>query len=270
MRELDRETLDEAHAAWSSQPLLAFAYGDFQSFAENFHLFRRRAVIDGLAWHTELLATYAEQTASARTRLAKSSYPIRSTNSRAPVVDVVRGQMTLWAYGAVSDFAEAMAGELATRKGVNAIVLRIDSCGGEAASGFELANALLRTRARKLAIVDRACWSAAMLAAVACDRIYVRSSATMMMHQVRLCASGTADDVIARACRARQTDTQYLRFIASRRRASGHRLRELIAKEVFLAPREAIALGLADREIGPLPLVPMHPLVGDLTSCSNG
>jgi ATP-dependent protease ClpP protease subunit len=156
-----------------------------------------------------------------------------------------------------------MLAALRTHAGAS-IILRIDSSGGDGGEAFELAQALEATRGSKLAIIDPSCWSAAMLLAVACDRIHIRQGATMMLHQSRACAAGTADDLIEAARIARQTDERYLRFIASRRRASSVQLRMLIAKETFLGSHEAVALGLADREIHALPRsTSTHPHLGE-------
>jgi ATP-dependent protease ClpP protease subunit len=131
---------------------------------------------------------------------------------------------------------------------VQAIYLRIDSSGGDIAAAGRIATALIAHRAKKIAIVDRTCWSCAYRIAAAATRIFARKDATFMLHPTSCLSHGNHVDLRNQANVLQDIDYRYLDFIRSmRRKVSRDQLLELQRSERFFSATEALELGLVDR-----------------------
>lgn len=244
------------HDIWMSDPLVWRAYADFIHFEENFLCRNGQPGDRAMAWSgSKAREANDAAMAAARARIKAANSPLSDVRAeKLSCVDVRGDQLTLWLYGPLGSLYAEMADALREHPDKSAILLRIDSHGGSLDMGLHLARCLRNHKARKLAVIDRSCWSAATLAAVACDRIFIREAATMMVHRCSRAAFGNADDLMEAARQIRQSDAECQRFMIGCR---GRRLRvslgSLWSKEQFLTPHEAVAYGLADRVIHSIP-----------------
>ena len=89
--------------------------------------------------------------------------------------------------------------QLTAAKPDEEIELHIHSDGGDALDGMMIANVLSDHKGRKVAIIDGTCASAATFAAMACDKVKMRSAALMMIHGAWSDASGQPDKLREKA-----------------------------------------------------------------------
>lgn len=248
---LDRSPAD----VWRENPLLAYAYGDFQDFAENFAIASGRSDLDQRT-RSLALADFLD-TEEAVARHAAAARPLSS--ARAPFSYAHRRgeRLVLWLYGPTTVAAEPIAEFLAEHADARGLILRIDSPGGSIAAESLLVNALSAHRGRKLAIIDRACWSAAVLPAITCERVYIRSDATMLIHGVRKLVLG---DATRFRTEASDMAAESRRWLYAVHRARPHVDRRQLARlhdaDSFISATDAVALGLADRV---MPSIPPSP-----------
>lgn len=238
----------DARGVWESQPLLAYAYGDYRAFEENYNVAKDGADARALGLLRDRFDCEVSALHAARARLALATRPLSNANGAPfPVAQRMGKRLVLWLYGPVTSQAAPIVDAIREHHDALAILLRVDSAGGCVEEGFRLAGAISNHRARSLAIVDRSCWSAAVLPAVACDRVYIRSDATMMVHPSSRAAAGNVSQLLEAARTCRQTDMRIARFIGSRRRRIGNGLlNSLLGGESFMSAADAVEFGFAD------------------------
>lgn len=245
----------EAERIWHETPLLMRAYPDVLSFVEHFRIALCKDEDRALQWLDEVATGDAQETLHARLRQGFADKPCSTPAADIPLASRIGSRLLLWAYGPVGHYAPTLREALEKHRDAELVVVRFDSAGGDIDKAFSLAGAIESHRGRSVAMVDRACLSAAVIAAVSCDRILIRSDATMLIHQSRGIGYGTHEDHTERARSLQQTDRRILRHLAAKRRGDW---RELLTEEKFLDADTAVRLGLADCVIGPLPPLPAH------------
>ena len=171
----------------------------------------------------------------------------------ARVAQRIGDRLTLWAYGPLRSNLSHLHSAISDNADASEVIVRIDSPGGLFVPTLDLARALAVHPGRKVAIVDRRCWSAAVLVSVACDCALVRSNATVMIHLTRHHAAGDSDELMRAVVRARIADLDYQSFLSNRRNISRELVNELMPKEHYMCANEAVALGFADCVITALP-----------------
>jgi ATP-dependent protease ClpP protease subunit len=258
----------DARSIWEANPWLAYAYADLQSFSENLRASRNFSMDNAFDALDQRAIADADRMQQAVLRRAAASRPISSAALQAGSIAMRQGgRLTLWVIGPIGLIAADLVAALQQHADAAGIVVRIDSSGGDVAGAFDVAHALLKHRARKLAIIDRACWSAAVLVAAACDRVSCRSNATVMIHPIhKVAVAGTAVDLSNAAFAVRADDAKYLRFIERQRSIPAAVLKELHPREHFMSAEEAVALGFADRISPALPSIEAAVVPADALS----
>jgi ATP-dependent protease ClpP protease subunit len=128
------------------------------------------------------------------------------------------------------------------------INLYINSPGGEVYEALGIASILRRHPAEKRAIIDGQAASAASFLAVACDKVSMYSTATMMIHNMWCYAAGNANDFRAVADWLDKTqagiDDTYLAKTAGK--ITKEQLKEMLDHETVLTAQECLEMGFCD------------------------
>lgn len=238
---------------WRENPLLALTYPDFTSFEQVFRACRGGAAANNLLPQAYSEWVGAEQKRGGR-RLLLATRPDEYTGPLPLCAERLGGRLVLWLYGPIrlgdvrahGGIRDKFCSALKDNQDAQAVIVRIDSPGGCVESATSMANELLQHPGRKVSIVDRSCWSSANLVAAVSDKVFVRRSATMMLHGSWAGVCGNARELARRAEECRKTDYLMARFIAGRRRLRGEKILELMRGERFMGAVESVALGLAD------------------------
>jgi ATP-dependent protease ClpP protease subunit len=251
---------DRAKQAWEESALLQYSYADLQTYLEHLLVTHGAAFAqigaDGLA----LLISESAAARDAHARIQAARLPL---SSRAPyrLADRCGPRLVLWLYGPLSDLAgngkinaDLLVETLHAHSDALGIYLRIDSSGGSLSDARRIAEALMRHRARVVAIIDRTCWSAAVYIATVANRILIRRDATMMVHPSRCSARGDSYALSNRSIDLHTNDLAYQGWLRTHRaRINPDVLRELWKSERVFGADEAVRLGFADTIIPALP-----------------
>lgn len=172
----------------------------------------------------------------------------------AGIAQFARGRLTLWAWGSIDvAWADAAVAALQRWPDALAVIVRVNSHGGQHVAGEFARKWLQRQRARTIAIIDHHCHSAATLVAAGCDLTWARCGSTWMLHRTRIAVDGDTVELSSAAFEARQTDGQVTRTIAGSRGLEFEVVRDLRESARFVPADEMVELGLADRVIHALP-----------------
>lgn len=261
------EIENHATATWRANPLLQFAYSDVQTFVQHLLIRYFDMHADDLAGAIRSLVDEHLALDEARRRFALATRPL----GKSPDVRCAQrngDRLTLWIYGPIRSSGDAgvscdaLQDVLVRNEDALAIFMRIDSAGGYNLAARGIADALMRHRARKIAVIDHTCWSSAMLIATSADRILMRADATAMMHRASCTVSGHQQDLQFRAIGLWETDQAYLHFIAKRRHVDKKSLESPWYREEFLSAQRCLQMGLIDQIVPPL----AHPKLSVLNS----
>lgn len=248
---------DTDRAVWRANPTLAYAYADYQSFKENYRISTGSAA----AMHANWVRSFKDDAAALCTlalqRLRRSSFPESDAGAPINVAQRHGDRLTLWLYGPVAPIADDLIHALRNNPDASGITLRVDCPGGLAKEAFQLAGTLMRHRAKKLAVIDRACWSAGVPIALACNRVLIRENATLMVHPPISSCTGDSAAMIAAAEVLRSAAAAYMHCVLRRRRRfmDGRTLRYLCSRQSFLSAQDAVKFGFADRVVRAIPPV---------------
>ncbi len=131
--------------------------------------------------------------------------------------------------------------------GNSAVVVSINSPGGDLFDGFAIHNALVRLGNRCTARIDGVAASSASVIACGASRVVIASNAMMMIHNPSTFAYGTAEELRKTAD---MVDKARDGIIASYRRKAPSlddaELVRMLDDETWLTAEEAVALGFAD------------------------
>lgn len=229
--------------AWNSFPALARSYASHERFASDY----RVAYGDSAA---KVIDRFRELNAKSAAALVDGQQSLLAMHGKRSNVERRDETLALFIYGGIVDSSRQFADAITSHRCARRIVVYIDTPGGLLGVAHAIYDALLDHPARKVAVVDRSCWSAGVLIAAACDRIICRNNSTMMVHRARSVSEGTADDHHIAMLQARHRDDQYMRCVlARRRRVSPQKFEQLRADERFMTAIEAVHSGFADRVV---------------------
>lgn len=153
-----------------------------------------------------------------------------------------------WAWKLSDNSAEAFREALARYPAVTQINIFINSYGGSVFEGTAIYNQLKRHPAHKTVYVDGFACSIASVIAMAGDEVVMPANTLMMIHNMWMTASGSAEDLRKVADNLETINaagrTAYLEKAGEK--LDEARLIEMMDAETWLTAEECVALGLAD------------------------
>jgi ATP-dependent protease ClpP protease subunit len=164
-------------------------------------------------------------------------------------------------YGDIGEYlplnAEEFVGQLGREDftGVDELQLRINTYGGSVDVAVAIKNAVvakaseLRLKNKKFkvtAIIDGVCYSAGTILMLAADEIYMCSGTKLMIHQPMLMAQGTAEELATQSEFLQKVEKQIIQLYQERTNLTEAELKELMAKETYFTPEEALEKGFID------------------------
>lgn len=147
--------------------------------------------------------------------------------------------------------AKDFMGQLQKVADAEAIVVRINSPGGDAFDGLTIHNALARFKGEVRVHVDGLAASAASIIAMAGSTITMAENAMMMIHEPWGIVIGTADDMAAMGEALGKLNSAIITTYARKSGMESDELAEMLKAETWLTADEAIAHGLADEKKAP-------------------
>lgn len=136
--------------------------------------------------------------------------------------------------------------ELAKANG-NPIRIVINSPGGECFAGSAIYNALAQYSGRKTVRVDGVAGSMASIIAMVGDEIIMSPGSTMMIHRPSVGAWGNVEDLKKAINMLEALEDTMIPIYEARTGLSRDEIFDLLDKETWMSPSEAIALGFADK-----------------------
>jgi ATP-dependent Clp protease, protease subunit len=145
-------------------------------------------------------------------------------------------------FGGVSlqGFAKALGGMSGQ------VHLRINSPGGDVFAGIAIAQLMREYKGEIVAHVDGYAASAASIIAIAANKVVMAPASMMMIHKAWTFAMGNSDDLLATAELLEKIDGQLADTYAQRGSKSSADFLDMMAKETWFTPQEAIDAGLCD------------------------
>lgn len=128
---------------------------------------------------------------------------------------------------------------------VTELAVRINSPGGSAWDGLNIANAIMRHKANTTTYVDGLAASAASMIAVAGDKVVVSKYGQVMLHNARAMVMGTAKDMRDAAASLEKLNQGIANLYADRAGGDVTEWARAMAKETWYSGDEAVAAGLA-------------------------
>ncbi len=132
---------------------------------------------------------------------------------------------------------------------VKAIVVRMNSAGGNAFDGVAIMNALKDHPAKVTVKVDGLAASAAAMITLAGDTVEIGDGAFMMLHRTSAAAFGNGTDLRELAATMSKVDDELVVAIAKRCRKPVETVRGWLDAETWFTGDEAVAAGLADKVV---------------------
>ncbi|MGX5772690.1 head maturation protease, ClpP-related [Microbacterium trichothecenolyticum] len=129
---------------------------------------------------------------------------------------------------------------------VDQIILRINSGGGEVFEGVSILNMLRAHKATVTAVVDGLAASAASVIAAGADDVVMSPGTQMMIHSPSVIAWGNATHLRKQAEVLDTIERSLIDIYTAK--AGEHDWPQLLADETWLTAKEAVELGLVDRE----------------------
>jgi len=133
---------------------------------------------------------------------------------------------------------------------VSTINLRIHSEGGDVYDAVAMFSALRRHPARIEVDIDGVALSAATLVMMAADRIRIVQDGKIMVHSPWSFTSGTASELRQKADRLEAMQKTVVRMYAERTRQSEDAITQIMERETWMDPPEAMRLGFIDEITG--------------------
>lgn len=129
------------------------------------------------------------------------------------------------------------------------IIVEINSGGGEVDAASQMYTALRDYPGKVTTKICSAAYSAASYLAMAGDKVEISPAAKMMIHNSSSGAMGDYHDMDKTSQMLRATNETIANVYAKKCKRSVNDLLDLMDKETWLSPQDAIDLGLADCEI---------------------
>jgi ATP-dependent protease ClpP protease subunit len=252
---LPRDLHLAAERLWREDPRIPLAFADLQALVQAL-VGSRGLSADWLIEET-LNRVYSNRQLLRAAEIRRNAWTERADLApRDAMVQIMSGRVVVWIYGpiglggvALHQANDALAG---LQEG-HAIIVRIDSCGGDLNDALRTACLIRDSKARSLAIIDRCCFSAATVIAAACDRVHMRASALWLTHRSSTLANGDFSALRSAADLCLHNDLRLARFIGRRRGIQTSALLEISDKAEFLSAARAQSHGLIDQVIADLP-----------------
>jgi ATP-dependent Clp protease, protease subunit len=124
--------------------------------------------------------------------------------------------------------------------------LRINSPGGDVFAGIAMAQLMRDYKGEIVAHVDGYAASAASIVAIAAKQVLMAPASMLMIHKAWTFAMGNSDDLLATASLLEKIDGQLADTYAQRGKKSADEFLDLMSKETWFTPQEAIDAGLCD------------------------
>lgn len=130
------------------------------------------------------------------------------------------------------------------------LIININSYGGDAMLGIAIANIIRSSENSTVANVWGIAASAASVVAVACDRVVMQPSATLMIHDAWTWdAGGTIPELDSTREQLNQLSDQIADIYVSKAGGTREQWRELMGAETFYTGQAAVEAGLADEVV---------------------
>lgn len=153
-----------------------------------------------------------------------------------------------WAWKISDNSAEAFREALAKYPTVSQINIYINSYGGSVFEGTAIYNQLCRHPAHKTVYIDGFACSIASVIAMAGDEVVMPANTLMMIHNMWMTASGSAEDLRKAADNLETINaagrTAYLAKAGDKLEEA--KLIQMMDEETWLTAEECVSLGLAD------------------------
>ena len=127
-----------------------------------------------------------------------------------------------------------------------AVLLRVNSPGGDVQEGFALSSALRTHKGQKTAVIEGVCASAATFPLCACDLVQMHPESLLMVHAPWGGAGGTADEIETYAEVLRKMEGLMVGLYQRKTGADEATVRSWMEKDTWWTPQEALAAGLCD------------------------
>ena len=123
------------------------------------------------------------------------------------------------------------------------VTIRINSPGGVVTEGSAIASLMEEYEGEMNAIVDGACYSAAVSVLLAAKERRISKMGELMVHRPWTLVVGYSDEMRDTANNLEEIEETMLNFYTEKTGQDIERLRELMRAETFIQPKEAIELG---------------------------
>lgn len=143
--------------------------------------------------------------------------------------------------------AEALVTEISALAPETELTVRVNSPGGNAFDGINIANAIMRHPGKTVTYVDGLAASAASVIAVASDEVVVSKYGQAMVHDARAGQYGTAKDLRSVADHLEKLSASYANIYADRAGGTVEDWAQAMADETWYNADEMVAAGLATR-----------------------
>ncbi|SKT79746.1 Clp protease [Mycobacteroides abscessus subsp. bolletii] len=143
--------------------------------------------------------------------------------------------------------AEALVVEISALDPETELTVRINSPGGNAFDGINIANAIMRHPGKTTTYIDGLAASAASVIAVASDEVVVSKYGQAMVHDARSGQYGTAKDLRSVADHLEKLSASYAKLYADRAGGTVEDWAQAMADETWYTAEEMVAAGLASR-----------------------
>lgn len=143
--------------------------------------------------------------------------------------------------------AEALVVEISALDPETELTVRVNSPGGNAFDGINIANAIMRHPGKTTTFIDGLAASAASVIAVASDEVVVSKYGQAMVHDARSGQYGTAKDLRSVADHLEKLSASYAKLYADRAGGTVEDWARAMADETWYTAEEMVAAGLASR-----------------------
>lgn len=126
------------------------------------------------------------------------------------------------------------------------VVVNISSLGGSVDHGLAIHDALASLKANVITNVTGLTASAATIIAQAGNVRRISENALYLIHRAWTVVGGNTEDLLSMASDLEKIDERILNIYKKKSDASEEELKAIMAKDQFLSPDEALALGLVD------------------------
>jgi ATP-dependent protease ClpP protease subunit len=154
---------------------------------------------------------------------------------------------------------KSIAQRLEGLRGIDEVVVRINSPGGDVFQGLAIYNALLRSPVPVTAYVDGMAWSIASVIAMAASRVVLAGNASFMIHNPMAFAFGGAEELRTLADLLDQTKENLINAYQRHSAAGRNRLAAWMDQETWFSAQEAVDEGFGEQVEEALPIAACYP-----------